>query len=160
TQKEYYQIFAYFNNVPESGSVDRRGSAAPVIPLPTRAQSQQIAALNKAIVEAEQQLKANADKLRLTAAEWQRPVFAGLANFAAPLTALLDVPDHYLAISMERQALQKKLADTRKALEGVNNSVTLAMVMEERPQPLDTFVLQRGAYDKPGARVSPGVPAS
>jgi hypothetical protein len=160
TQKEYYQFFAYFNNVPESGSVDRGGSAAPVIPLPTSEQSQQIAALNKTIAELEQQVKANADKLRLTPAEWQRRVFASLAKAPAPMSALLNIPEHYLASSLERQALQKKLADSRKALDGINNSVTLAMVMEDRPQPRDTFVLQRGAYDKPGAKVSPGVPAS
>src|SRR5206468_7679164 len=35
TQKEYYRLFAYFNNVAESGAVDRRGNAAPVLELPT-----------------------------------------------------------------------------------------------------------------------------
>jgi hypothetical protein len=34
------------------------------------------------------------------------------------------------------------------------------MVMQEMPDPRPTFVLARGEYDKPGERVSPGVPAS
>src|SRR5206468_1714233 len=34
------------------------------------------------------------------------------------------------------------------------------MVMEEMPARRDTFVLIRGAYDRPGERVTPGVPAA
>jgi hypothetical protein len=34
------------------------------------------------------------------------------------------------------------------------------MVMEERPQARDSFILIRGAYDKTGEKVGPGVPAS
>ena len=33
------------------------------------------------------------------------------------------------------------------------------MVMQERDTPRDTFLLLRGAYDKPGDKVTPGVPA-
>ena len=33
------------------------------------------------------------------------------------------------------------------------------MVMQERDAPRDTFLLMRGAYDKPGEKVTPGVPA-
>ena len=32
--------------------------------------------------------------------------------------------------------------------------------MEELAQPRDTFILERGQYDKPGEKVGPGVPAS
>src|SRR5579862_7329722 len=34
------------------------------------------------------------------------------------------------------------------------------MVMEEREKPKDTFLLIRGAYDRPGEKVTPGVPAA
>ncbi|MCA1686234.1 MAG: PSD1 and planctomycete cytochrome C domain-containing protein, partial [Planctomycetia bacterium] len=36
---------------------------------------------------------------------------------------------------------------------------TSVMVMRDLEAPRDTFLLTRGAYDKPGARVAPGVPA-
>ncbi|HEV2038221.1 MAG TPA: DUF1553 domain-containing protein, partial [Candidatus Eremiobacteraceae bacterium] len=39
-------------------------------------------------------------------------------------------------------------------------SMPTTMVMEEMPKPRDTFVLQRGVYDKRGERVTPGVPAA
>lgn len=159
TQKEYYQLFAYFNNVPESGSVDRGGSAAPVIPLPTSDQTRQIAAMNQTIADLEKQLKAVTAKLRLTPHDWQRRTVASLTRAPAPVSALLNIPDRLQAISAERQPLEKKLAETRQALTNVNNAITQAMVMEDRPQPRDTFLLIRGVYDKPGDKVSPGVPA-
>src|SRR4029077_5633774 len=38
-------------------------------------------------------------------------------------------------------------------------SFPTVMVMQERPTPRDTFLLIRGAYDRPGDKVSPGVPS-
>jgi hypothetical protein len=39
-------------------------------------------------------------------------------------------------------------------------SFPTTMVMEEMARPRDTFILVRGQYNRPGARVKPGVPAS
>ena len=45
TQKEFYQLFAYFNNVPERGKAFKYGNSPPFIPAPTPAeQAQQRAA--------------------------------------------------------------------------------------------------------------------
>lgn len=38
-------------------------------------------------------------------------------------------------------------------------SIPTVMVMRESPVPRQTFVLRRGAYDQPGEKVTPGVPA-
>jgi len=38
-------------------------------------------------------------------------------------------------------------------------SIPTLMVMEDSPEPRATFVLKRGAYDNPGEKVTPGVPA-
>jgi hypothetical protein len=159
-QTEYYQLFAFFNNLPESGSVDRGGNAAPVLNLPTAEQTRQISALKRTVVDLEDQANAGSAKLHLQPAEWQRQVSASLVQLSGPLRAIVDIPDQYIRNSLEHQAAQKRLADQRRALADLNNSVTMAMVMEERPQPRDTFVLQRGVYDKPGAKVAAAVPAS
>jgi hypothetical protein len=42
----------------------------------------------------------------------------------------------------------------------LERAIPTTMVMQEMPEPRPTFVLTRGEYDKPGERVSPGVPAS
>ena len=108
TTKEYYQLAAYFNNLPESGGVDRGGNAAPVLSLPT--------------VEQERRM----EELRLS---------------------ILSLKD-------------KALDDARKQLKAVDDSVVQTMVMEERLEQRDTFILIRGAYDKFGEKVSMGTPAA
>lgn len=57
-----------------------------------------------------------------------------------------------------RQALDRatrQLNETRKAADKLN-----VMVLADRAQPRETHVLIRGVWDKPGERVSAGVPAS
>ncbi len=44
--------------------------------------------------------------------------------------------------------------------EKLESSFPTVMVMAERPQRRDTFLLIRGAYDKPGEKVEPGVPGA
>jgi hypothetical protein len=58
-----------------------------------------------------------------------------------------------------RQAWKEMIA-AHRAREAFLDSVPTVMVMEEMPQPRETFLLVRGAYDKPGERVQPGVPAA
>jgi hypothetical protein len=57
--------------------------------------------------------------------------------------------------------IRKQWMLREKALEerdSFADSVQTVMVMEEAPEPKDTFLLQRGAYDRPGEKVSRGVP--
>ena len=46
TQKEFYQVFAYFNNVPERGKAFKYGNSPPVMPAPTAEQQAVLAALD------------------------------------------------------------------------------------------------------------------
>jgi hypothetical protein len=58
-----------------------------------------------------------------------------------------------------RQARQRVLS-LRRQKEQLWEGIPTTMVMEEMPTPRDTHVLVRGVYDRPGERVTPGVPAS
>ncbi len=51
------------------------------------------------------------------------------------------------------------LQKLRRERQGLVDSFPTVMVMQEQPTPCDAFILVRGAYDKPGAKVSRGVPA-
>jgi hypothetical protein len=53
----------------------------------------------------------------------------------------------------------RALVDARRRKTAFVDSLPTVMVMQERETPRDTFLLVRGAYDKPGDKVSPGVPA-
>lgn len=57
TQKEFYQLYAFFNNVPERGLDGNKGNAMPFIKVPTLEQEKRLATLRKAIADAEAKLR-------------------------------------------------------------------------------------------------------
>jgi hypothetical protein len=170
SQKEFYRLYAFFNNLAESGAVDRRNStAAPVIELPTDEQKARMAEQTRIIGRLEKELRDLEARLLPLQTGWEHT--ASTARMTADLIAVLRTPRaersprgakalaaYYLANAPERRALQGKLGAARKALDGLKNSVLITMVMEERAKPRDTFMLLRGQYDKYGAKVTAGVP--
>ncbi|MCS7046965.1 MAG: DUF1553 domain-containing protein, partial [Gemmataceae bacterium] len=70
------------------------------------------------------------------------------------------IRDHYHKSVPEFVQLQAQLDQAKKARDAVQNSVLITMVMEERKEPRETFVLIRGIYNKYGEKVQPGVPAA
>src|SRR5579871_3602581 len=53
TQKEFYRLFAYFNNVPERGKAIKFGNSPPMIQSPTREQQEQLRKLQTRLAAAE-----------------------------------------------------------------------------------------------------------
>src|SRR5262249_4489180 len=131
SQKSYYQLFAYFNNIAESGAVDKGGNAVPVLRLLTEPIQQRITRLNEEIAERDRQVDAGLAKLGPSTGDMQRLAAVGLLRqpFAPPM---LYVPEQLGAQWQQLRLLQEKLAASRKALTDVNNSVIETMVMEER----------------------------
>src|SRR4029077_2554817 len=75
SQKDYYRLFAYFNNISEAGGVDRRGgTGAPTLELPTEEQKQKIAAQEKSVAAMERQAKVLGDMLTQGMPEWEKTV--------------------------------------------------------------------------------------
>ena len=57
------------------------------------------------------------------------------------------------------EPLQKQVDDMTKQRSDTDAAIAITMIMEDLPQPRDTFVLKRGEYDKPGDKVEANVPA-
>ena len=72
TQKEYYQLFAYFNNVPEKGLVYNFGNDEPYIKAPTAEQQRQLAELDRNVAGAEQHWQSLEPKLLEAQQKWER----------------------------------------------------------------------------------------
>ncbi len=152
TQKEYYQLFAYWNSIAEVGGVDRRsGTGAPVLELPTDEQKAQFAKIEKKI--SDQQVAVNAREKSilddLKAKEKKLP-----DNKSPEYAKLLAMHPDY----KELQKLQTSLEAEKKQLTNAKNGVLITMIMEERKDPRQTFVLERGIYNKYGEKVSAGIP--
>lgn len=56
SQKEFFQLYAYFNSVAENGGIDAFPLAKPLLPLPTEAEQQKVAELRASIADIEQQI--------------------------------------------------------------------------------------------------------
>jgi hypothetical protein len=74
TQKEFYQLFAYFNNIPERGKANKYGNSAPMIQAPTVAQQAQLAGIDRELAAAEKRFESR----RTESAGAQRSWEAGL----------------------------------------------------------------------------------
>ncbi len=77
SQKEYYQFFAYFNNVPEKGMVWNFGNEDPVIPAPTPDQERRLEALARDLAEAEAEWADTQAGLERAQAEWEAGLGSG-----------------------------------------------------------------------------------
>ncbi len=85
SQKEFYQFYAFFNNVAEKGLDGNTGNAGPFLPLPTDAQKAQQEALTKAIADREFALSdKNVAPLQ---AAWEQGLLGKLA--VAPVNGLV-----------------------------------------------------------------------
>jgi len=73
-QKEYYQLFAYFNNVPEKGLVYNFGNEEPYIKAPTKEQQRRLAELDRNVAEAEGQWQSLETRRIEAQRNWERKV--------------------------------------------------------------------------------------
>jgi hypothetical protein len=71
TQKEFFQIFAFFNNVPEQGKDGRRGWAVPVVRVPMPAQESELARLTVEIEQAQRALTDHVAGVDERIAKWE-----------------------------------------------------------------------------------------
>ena len=97
SQKEFYQLFAYFNSNDETGVLGEFGGAAstrkggntpPTIPFATPEAKTQLAAAERAIAAAQAALKAAATEAPAAREAWERKLRQGFAGKAESWTAL------------------------------------------------------------------------
>ncbi|HVX11671.1 MAG TPA: PSD1 and planctomycete cytochrome C domain-containing protein [Pirellulales bacterium] len=181
TQKEFYQLFAFFNNVPENGLDGRQGNSEPLIKVPTPEGQQKLAELAEAIAALERELDAPNDTLDAAQAEWEKGMAGGTDSdqkdgkkgppkpvreaLAAPAESRTDgqratLRRHFREhVNSELKPRFETLGKLRAQQAQVDKAIPTAMVMREMPAPRDTFLLVRGQYDKHGEKVTAGVPA-
>ena len=71
SQKEYYQLFAYFNNVPENGFVYNFGNEEPLIKAPTPEQEARLHELDRELAASQQTYAALQNKVRQKQSVWE-----------------------------------------------------------------------------------------
>ena len=72
SQKEFYQLFAYFNSVPERGRVLRPFNSPPKIPAPTKEEARKLEGLADEISLAEESFRATRESASEAFERWER----------------------------------------------------------------------------------------
>jgi len=171
TQKEYYQLLAYFNNTPVNGA-GGSGQTKPVLDFTTPEDSRRLAELQAHIKDAAQAVEALEKDLFPREPDQQPAASARAAELSGNVINELKRSPAQRGVDGLREMInvfkagEPKYADAlaklRKTIEERANfdaALPRVMVMEEMARPRDTFVLIKGAYDKPTDKVSAGVPA-
>ena len=93
TQRDFYRLYAYFNNIPEQGLDTRQGSPVPNLQIPTPEQPAQLATYRRQVAELEAQHQA---------AKWPRP-----RSIRPARTLARDEPQEYVWVddALPREAL-------------------------------------------------------
>jgi hypothetical protein len=169
TNREYYQFFAYFNNTSEQGG-GRSGQAPPVIDFAGEDD-------RRIVAEAEARHKAVAAEvadfeLQLFPREKGQP--ASKSPKAADLSgndlaalgvepakrgadALRELVNYFKKREPEYGKLLASLKAAVDERDKASAKVPRVMVMDDLPKPRETFILEKGAYDKPQGKVEPGL---
>ena len=143
TMKDFYQLFAFFNNLdaePETGRREgmdfKLGLQQPYIFLTSETEQAKLGELDRQIADAKEQVKQYD----------QRGSNAGDAAAKKTLKAELAQAKQVLAqAEVERQTFAA--------------TIPAAMVMKERADRRPAYILTRGAYDNPGEQVQRDTPA-
>jgi hypothetical protein len=170
TRKDYYQLFAYFNQSPVTGG-GGSGQTAPVIDFGTPEQTAKLKAAQAAYDELAKKLAPVEKRLRDADAtekngmyETKLPAVVESALRKGPGGRVDANNDELIKFYKESEPEYVKqlqaLRKAKQARDAVANAIPRVMVMADLPKPRDTFMLTRGAYDKPEGKVTPGVPAS
>ena len=72
TQKEYYQLYGYFNSIPEDGRFANFGNSRPWMAAPTREQQEQLRSLETKLAQAEKHLTASLKEAAQAERRWEK----------------------------------------------------------------------------------------
>ena len=148
SQREYYQLFAFFNNVPEKGFV-LEDDPPPVLDVASAEQHAELEILSKARREAETEFEQLRGILAIPPGKRDGKQTKLLLDYYGrnhPGPAARGPQFAVQAARAREDAFRAQMPKT--------------LVMEELPTPRVAHLLKRGRYDQPGEEVRAGVPAS
>ncbi|WP_186767879.1 DUF1553 domain-containing protein [Blastopirellula retiformator] len=105
SQRDYYQFYAFFNNVDDQGLDGRRGNAAPTIISPTKEQSQQLTGLDQQLRTLDAALSAARDEAQQSPSNWERSTeqVAAAANPPTDSAARLSLDGESGGVRIQRE---------------------------------------------------------
>lgn len=172
SQREYYQLFAFFNSTAFAGG----DPTAPRIDVPSpdqiaRGEPERQQKIRAQIAAFEAQLKSQADAIAADLTEWEKTLTdddkkklpfnvknaVDLPPRDRSATHKRDLDAYFRGVAVARQKYPQLEAIAR--LRADEPTFPTTMIMQELNQPRDTFIQMRGDFLRKGAKVVPAVPA-
>jgi hypothetical protein len=162
TKKDYFGLFAFFNQTPVSGG-GGDPQTAPVLEMPSPEQTEKIAKLDADYAAACGEARPAEETLLAMPGLMARHAKAK-ESLKTPLDKRSRQQFDDLSKALEKDApeyakLAKRLRDLADQRGAARKAVTRVMVMEDMPKPRKTYVLDKGLYDKRLEEISAAVPA-
>jgi hypothetical protein len=159
-QREYYGLFAFFNQTPVNGG-GGDPQAAPTIELRTPEQTAKLEELNEKVRAAAKEVSNHEGKLQARPSTVDPKIAALLKEPATKRNRgqIEQLEKHWQAKEPAYAALLKKHRAAIEARDGFARGIPRVMVMADMAKPRDTFLLTRGSYQKPAEKVVAGLPA-
>ena len=137
SQREFYQLFAFFNNIDTEPETPGRNSHHPVILLPTSEQGERLRQIENGI-------------------EFTGAKIKELTDVLSKLSSDDSVRKSDVEILLKSK--KERLEILKKELDAVERTVAVSLVSKERTDIRPAYLLIRGAYDRPGEQVERNTP--
>jgi mono/diheme cytochrome c family protein len=165
SQKEFYQMFAFFNSTVEDG----HGQSAPGGQLEIPGETEAMEDLHKELAEAEAELGRFLDIKSSEVVKWEQSLTPEqTAKLKPKIRDVLKIPFAKRTITQKRAVYavfhkddkEFKERDMKLAnLEKRQPKPVTTLVMKERSEPRESFIFIKGDFTRKGDPVTPGVPA-
>ncbi len=161
TLRDYYGLYDFFNQTSETGA-GRGGQSPPALDISTAAEAARLKKAQEKRVAVAKEVEA------FELVKFPRPVGVPLeqsdagrlpGNLSATLAkvdpgkrtvdGLLEAIGYFKDKDKTYAALLERLLKAERERDAATKNVTRVMIMDSLPAPRDTFILAKGAYDKP-----------
>jgi hypothetical protein len=173
TMRDYYALFDFFNQTSETGG-GRGGQSPPALDISTPAElerlkkaQERLSAVAQEVIAFERSKFPRAEGVPLEQSDAGKlpgnlpATLAKVQPAKRTVDGLLEAIGYFEDKDKSYTAVLKKLLKAERERDSASKNITRVMVMDSLPSPRDTFLLVKGAYDKPTeTKVVAATPAS
>ena len=168
TRKDYFRFYDFFNQTPVTGG-GGNPQTEPALALPTPEQTSRLAEVQAQLTSFWSSLEATETLLSPPSADNSEPKKeAGVPEKIRSLLQkkpgsrsagdLSELEKYFEASNPQYTQQLKKTRETVEERDRIRRLIVRVMIMGDRSEPRQTFMLDKGIYDKPGEAVSADVP--
>jgi len=135
SQKEFYELYAFFNQVPEEGKGAERGNDVPLVEVPTPEQAARKASLTASLAALETQLSGPDARLDAAQAEWE-------STLGQKFAALDWQPIAFASIEAKNGSTLAQQEDKSVLVSGTNPEQEVYTLSFDVPRNVGSFKLE------------------